>query len=36
MSIAGVEPASNGYINRVPCKGLASTLLWVVVANIYP
>ena len=34
MSIAGVEPAANGYINRVPCKGLASMLLWVIVANI--
>jgi hypothetical protein len=28
MSIAGVEPTANGYINRIPCKGLASTLLW--------
>jgi hypothetical protein len=35
MSIARVKPTANGYINRVPCKGLASTLLWVVVANIY-
>jgi hypothetical protein len=34
MSIAGVEPMADGYINRVPCKGLASALLWVVVANI--
>jgi hypothetical protein len=34
MSIAGVEPAANSYINQVPCKGLASTLPWVVVANI--
>jgi hypothetical protein len=36
MSIAGVELATNGYMNYVPCKGLASTLLWVIVANIYP
>jgi hypothetical protein len=34
MSIAGVEPVASDYINRVPCKGLASMLLWVVVANI--
>jgi hypothetical protein len=34
MSIVGVEPAANGYINRVPCKGLSIMLLWVVVANI--
>jgi hypothetical protein len=34
MSIAGVEPVANGYINRISYKGLASTLLWVVVANM--
>jgi hypothetical protein len=34
MSIAGVELAANDYINRVPYKGLAGMLLWVVVANI--
>jgi hypothetical protein len=34
MSIAGVEPTANDYINHVPCKGLANTLMWVVVANI--
>jgi hypothetical protein len=36
MSIAWVEPMANDYINRVPYKGLASMLLWVVVANIDP
>jgi hypothetical protein len=36
MSIVGAEPAANGYINRVPCKGLSSTILWFVVANIWP
>jgi hypothetical protein len=34
MSIAWVEPMANDYINRVPYKGLAGMLLWVVVANI--
>jgi hypothetical protein len=34
MSIVGLEPAANSHINHVPCKGLGSMLLWVVVANI--